>query len=418
MDLVWFLVGATVGATIAALVVWARFRLKTTPEEVELNTKLKIAEERIEELKREHLSGQQQLSHVFASLAGDALQKNNEAFLQLATQTLDSRLTKAQDDLEWRRRVIEGLVKPLGDALSSLEKSRQEAYGALKEQLEAVGKTQNLLAKETGNLVQALKSPHVRGKWGELTLRRVAELAGMVERCDFVEQQTLSTQDGKLRPDMVVYLPSNRKIVVDAKTPLDAYLEALEAQGEEQRQIALQRHARQVRERTKELSSKAYWSSLGYTPEFVILFLPGEVFLGAALQHDGALLEEGMKERVILATPSTLIALMHAVAYGWKQAQLAENARIVSDLGKELHDRLAIWASHLSDHRESLSKAVETFNKGVGSLESRVLVSARRFKELGIATDKQIPELPLIDVEPRSAAVVTERDSQSQLPSP
>ncbi|MBM3949190.1 MAG: DNA recombination protein RmuC [SAR202 cluster bacterium] len=309
---------------------------------------------------------------------------------------------------------VEGLVRPLGDALSEVEKSRKEAYGALRQQLEDVTKGQQQLTSETSRLVQALKHPQARGRWGELTLRRVAELSGMVERCDFVEQQTISSADGLLRPDMVIYLPSERRIAVDAKTPLDAYLQAIEAQGDDQRRAALERHAKQLRDRIRELSAKSYWDSLGYTPEFVVLFLPGEFFLTPALEHEPNLLEEGMKARVVVATPSTLISLLYAVAYGWRQEQLTENARRISDLGRELYDRLATWAEHLGNHRRSLEKAVETFNEGIGSLERMVLPSARKFKELGVSpTKKAIPEIETISTTLRIPSSVVNDEAEN-----
>ena len=403
MDFLWFVVGVVVGALLA----WLVLRVRATAVRVELQTKLDAAEE-----------VEKRVQQAFASLASEALRSNNESFLQLAKQSLETQLTKAQGALDLRRQAVEELVKPLSEALHDIEKNRQEAYGGLKKQVETVAQGQGQLADETRRLVQALRVPQVRGRWGEMTLRRVAELAGMVDRCDFAEQQVLNGDHRGQRPDMVVYLPNERCVAVDAKTPLDAYLQAIESGTDKERATALQKHARQVRDRIHELSSKSYWASLGYTPEFVVLFLPGEFFLGPALQEDPKLLEDGMHEKVVVATPSTLIALLHAVAYGWREEQLAENAREISDLGRQLHDRVAVWAGHVEKMRNSLLNAVDTFNDSVGSLEHRVLVSARRFTELGISTDKEITRISSIEVTPRPLTSVEKDGVQGELPAP
>ena len=400
MEYLWFAIGLAVGAVAVGLAL----HFRGIAQRVELDTTRKMQKEM-----------DQRVSQAFGSMASEALKSNSESFLQLARTSLDTQLTRAQGDLDLKRQAVEGLVKPLSDTLGQMEKSRQEAYGGLKQQIEVMAQGQTQLAGETRNLVEALRSPQVRGRWGEMTLRRVAELAGMVERCDFVEQQVISGEDRDGRPDMVVLLPNDRRIAVDAKTPLDGYLQSVEADTEEERTTALKRHARQMRDRIKELSAKSYWSSLGYTPEFVVLFLPGEFLLGPALQQQPMLLEDAMKDRVVLATPSTLISLLHAVAYGWRQEALTENAREISDMGRELHDRVATWASHIERIGDSLSKAVDTFNQSVGSLEHRVLVSTRRFKELGVTTEKEVPEISPIERQPRLLSPVTDDDTEGRI---
>jgi len=376
MSIVWFIIGLFSGA----LLCWLALRVRATSTEVKLKTQLEMAQK-----------AQEDLSDTFNSLAAKALQSNNDAFLRLANQVLETRITEARGDLDLRKQAVEDLVKPLKDTLASIEKERYTAYDGFKKMTEE-------LAKQTRNLTSALRTPQVRGRWGESTLRRVVELVGMVEYCDFVEQSSIDTEGTLKRPDMIVSLPNERKIVVDAKTPLDAYLQAIEAESDESRNTALKRHAKQVRDRCGELAAKSYWAALDCTPEFVVLFLPGEPFLSAALQQDPALLEEAMSRRVVLATPASLFCLLHAVSYGWKHEKLAENARHISQLGREIHDRIADWARHLVELGDSLEKAVDSFNKSVGSLEHRVLVSARRFKELGISSDKEVQEISQLDI--------------------
>ncbi|MDP3062269.1 MAG: DNA recombination protein RmuC [Chloroflexota bacterium] len=398
MDILWLLIGIVIGA----LVTWLFTRVRSTATRVALETQLSEAQKRADEYQRLQEETQQKLSHTFSALAAQALQSNNAAFLQLAKQAMETQVTQARGDLDMRKQAVEELVKPLREALDKIETERAGAYGGFKQMAEAMSKGQEELARETRNLSQALRAPQVRGRWGELTLRRVAELAGMVEHCDFQEQVSLIAQERQQRPDMVVSLPQGRRIAVDAKTPLDAYLQAIEADTDEARKLALQRHARQVRERVRELANKSYWAALGYTPEFVVLFLPGEPFLNAALQEEPGLLESAMQDGVVPATPSTLVALLKAVAYGWRQEQLAENARRISDLGQEIHERIVVWANHLTKLGNSLDKAVEAFNDSVGSLEHRVLPTARRFKELGVAGEKDVPEVPTVDVRARA----------------
>jgi DNA recombination protein RmuC len=411
MTLLWTFLALVLGLALGGVIVW----LISTLRGAKLRADLQATQERLsEEFRRTQDQTRAQLSDTFKALAAEALQSNNEMFLQSAKQVLEKHLVQAQGDLELRKQAVEQLVKPLGEALKDVERQRESAYGSLKQLVESM-EQQQTLEKETRNLVQALRTPYVRGRWGELTLRRVAELAGMVAYCDFVEQETLEgSEQERKRPDMVVRLPSQRLIAVDAKVPLEAYLRAIEADSEQARNEALQQHTRQVSERVRELASKSYWTALGYTPEFVVLFLPGEPFLAEALRQEPSLLEQAMAQRVVVATPSTLIALLHAVAYGWRQEQIADNARRIGELARELHDRIVVWAGHLVKVGDSLDKTVEAFNASVGSLERRVLISARRFKELGVSSDKAVPEIEELQIKARALDVSALQDASRE----
>ena len=331
-----------------------------------------------------------QMSEHFKSLSLDILQNNSKTFVEFAKGELEKAQGSVASDLEKRQSAIGELVKPVRESLDKLdakiqdlEKARTGAYASLMEQVRSLAETQNYLHAETGKLVQALRSPIVRGRWGEVQLRRVVELAGMVDHCDFIEQQTLTTDEGRVRPDLIVSLPGGKTIVIDSKTPLNAYLEALEAPDEDSRISRLRQHAMQVRSHIEELSRKGYWAQFPTTPEFVVLFLPGEVFFSAALERDPLLIEFGADRKVILATPTTLIALLRAVAYGWNQEKLAQNELAVRQLGAELYKRLSDMGGHFSSLGRSLNACVNAFNKVAGNIETRVFVTARKFSELG-----------------------------------
>jgi DNA recombination protein RmuC len=363
-----------------------------------------------EEQKAVLAQARHELAEAFQALSGEALKQNNEAFLNLAKTSFQTLQAEAKGELAQRQQAIDELVKPLSESLHrydeqirQLEQSRQAAYGGLDQHLKSLAESQQRLQQETGNLVNALRAPAVRGRWGEITLKRVAELAGMVAHCDFYEQESVTVDEGRLRPDMVVQLPGGRQIIVDAKTVLAGYLEAHEATNEGERTNGLRRHAAQVRSRMDELSLKAYWSQFDQAPEFVVLFLPGEQFLGAALEQDPRLIEDGFAQGVVLATPTTLMALLRAVAYGWRQERLTEHAEEAGRLGKELYERMAVLAEHLNDVGQSLGKSVVAYNKAVGSLETRILPAARRFKELGVSSDKDIPPLGPVEIVSRKA---------------
>ncbi len=344
---------------------------------------------------------EQQLRDTFQALAADALNTNRTAFLDLAKASLTSFQTQATADLEARQRGIDGLVQPMlttlkqvDQKLAEAERDRTAAYARLSEQVALLGATTNTLSR-------ALRTPAVRGRWGEMQLRRVVEMAGMLQRCDFDEQPGLPSVNGRLRPDLIVHLPDGKQIIVDAKAPLDAFLDAQDAPDDAVRTQRLQAHARQVREHMDRLASKAYWDQLGNTPEMVVMFLPGETLFSAALQHDLTLIEHGLQQRVLLASPITLIALLTTVAHSWRQEALAENYREVAQIGKEFYERLATFADYFEEVRKKLDGAVQAYNAAVGSFEARVLVSARRLRDLSVTTRDEIPPATTIDTVPR-----------------
>jgi DNA recombination protein RmuC len=386
----------------------ARHQAKLAELETRIAGERKASEEKLAILDRAQAS----LSDAFKALSSDALKNNNQSFIELAKATLEKFQEGAKGDLEARQKAVDELVRPLRESLAQvdgklgeIEKARLSAYSALNEQMKGLVETHlPLLRSETSNLVKALRQPSVRGRWGEIQLKRVCEMAGMIDHCDFLEQESRTTEDGRLRPDLVVRLPGGKSIVVDAKAPVTAYLNAVEAGEEAAQQALLADHARQVRDHMVALGRKNYWEQFDPTPEFVVLFLPGEMFFSAALQQDPALIEFGVNERVIPATPTTLIALLRAVAYGWRQEALAKNAQEVADLGRQLYERIAVLAGHWSDVGSRLDKAVEAYNKSVATLESRVLVSARRLRDLKAAPEDM--EIEIIEPVERTARAV------------
>lgn len=357
------------------------------------------------------------LQDAFRALSSQALRENSEAFLQLARTSLGATLAEAQGDIEQRREAIEKLVQPLGDALDralsevrELERTREHAYGSLERHLQTLGERSSELQREAGSLAAALRTPHVRGRWGELTLRRVVEAAGMSSYCDFEDQPEVGGSDGRQRPDLVVRLPGSRTVAVDSKVPLTAFGEAIEAQDEATRAAALGRHAAAVREHVRTLASKAYWAQFSPAPELVVLFLPAESFFSAAVEADRALLEDAIAARVMVATPTTLVALLLAIAFGWQQQHALENSTRIATAARELFDRMCKFGEHLVRVQEGLRRATQAFNAAAGSFETRVLPAGRRLRELGIVgINAEIPDLETIDVPDRNLGVATDR---------
>jgi len=374
-----------------------------------LQTRLEAQERALAEQRQLLDNAQARLTDVFRSLAAESLQANNQQFIDLARLQFESLQQAARGDLDKRQQSIQQLVEPVRESLdkvqariAEIEKERVGAYGQLLAQVEALATGQQALTRETGNLVGALRRPSVRGRWGELQLKRVVELAGMVDHVDFLEQEHVAGEAGDLRPDLVVKLPGGKSLVIDAKVPLEAYLESLELGDEKARAAKLADHARQIRDHIARLSLKQYWDQFENTPDFVVLFIPGEVFYSAALEQDPSLIEAGFQKKVILATPTTLIALLRTVVYAWRQEALADNARRIADLGKDLYERIQVMSGHFGNMGGGLRRALAAYNDAVGSLESRVLPAARRFRDLNVGTEaKDIETLVPVDTLPR-----------------
>jgi len=426
-DSVWlaWVLGVGLGAVLGALaaLLWRARREQALRIDAELlRGRLKTEEALSAEREQALARARDQLQAVFGELARDSLQSNSEVFLQLARERLTRQQLDASQALKERESAIEALVRPIRDALAkteaqiqSIERDRIDSFATIRAQMEVLASGQSTLSRETRNLVTALRRPDVRGQWGEITLRRLVELSGMTAHVDFTEQPHRNTDSGAIRPDMIVHMPERRDIVVDVKTPLDAYLAAVEAQDDEERSAQLRRHAQIVGLRVRELSSKQYWSQFERSPDFVVLFLPGDQFLSAALQENPGLIDDSMRQNVMLATPTSLVALLKAVSYGWKQTVLAANAEEVRRLGEELYKRLAVFGEHLGKLGKSLGSSVEAFNRAVGSLEQQVLPSARRFPELGLRVNRDIdPIEPVADLARIPRAPATESDSADE----
>jgi DNA recombination protein RmuC len=403
-DSVWIaLAAAAAGAVfgVLAALVWRARREQALAVENEmlrsqLKTEATLGMEREQALAR----ARDQLQAAFGDLARDSLKGNAELFLQLARERLAGQQADASQALQARETAIDSMVQPIREALAkteaqiqAIERERIDAFAGIKTQMEVLANGQTLLSRETRNLVTALRRPDVRGQWGEITLRRLVELSGMSVHVDFTEQPHRLTEAGSVRPDMVVHMPEQRDIVVDVKTPLDAYLAAVEAQDDAERGAQLRRHAQIVGARIRELASKQYWSQFERSPDFVVLFLPGDQFLSAALQENPGLIDDSLRQNVMLATPTSLVALLKAVSYGWKQTALAHNAAEIRRLGEDVYKRLAVFGEHLGKLGKSLGNSVDSFNRAVGSLEQQVLPAARRFPELGLRVNREIEPL-------------------------
>ncbi|MCS6952277.1 MAG: DNA recombination protein RmuC [Bryobacterales bacterium] len=391
--LAWALAGAAVGALVGGLFVWLYLHARMA--------RLQAAKEVAESRLAAQEAAATQMGEKFQALADAALRSNQGAFLDVARSALETVRAQIAGDLTEKHTAMEGMLRPLAETLDrmasevrDLERAREQMFGTLREQLQTLG-------RETAALASALRTPQVRGRWGELTLRRAAELAGMVERCDFVEQATYGAGDGRIRPDMIVHLPGGRTLVVDAKVPLAAYLEAIEAPDEARRNEALLRHSQQLGKHVEQLASKQYWSQFQPAPEMVVLFLPGDHFLSAALEKNPTLLEDAIEKKVLLATPTTLIAALKAAAFGWRQHQLAENAETIRRVAAEFYDRIVKWDAYYAEVARHLDRAVRAYNESVASWEARLLPALHRIRELGVAAREELQELHEVDTRPR-----------------
>jgi DNA recombination protein RmuC len=415
IDPLWLQIGGPTmlgGLALGALIAWLILRGRNS----RLGDNIRLLETRIKDqdaLQVERDSAYEaattRLATAFSDLANKSLKSISETFLRLAEQNLGAQQERAKRDLGDREQAVESLVKPIREALqqsqkqiAELEKSRSEAYGSIRSHLKSMQDSHKSLALETKNLVNALRRPEVRGRWGEMTLKRLVELSGMVEHCDFQEQVHTSEGDKVIRPDMLIHMPNNREVVVDVKTPLDAYIDATEAKDDAQRDLGLNRHAQNVRNQSQDLSRKSYWDQFPQSPEFVILFIPGDQFLSAALNEDPDLIDNALSQKIVLATPTSFLALLKVVAHGWQQLALADNAEEIRKLAGDLYGRLATFVNHLNKVGKQLNSSVDNYNKAIGSLERNVLPGARKFVELGIRPKKEIEPTESIEALPRT----------------
>lgn len=392
--MVYFFIGRALGAS----------RQELAALQAQRDAELKAAEEKLVLLEQ----ARAQLKESFQALSSEALSKNNESFINLAKSTLEKYQEGARGDLEKRQQAINKTVEPVGEALKhfnakleQVEKERVASSAGLEKQLQQLAQSQAQLSKTTGSLVQALRAPQVRGQWGEMQLRRTVEMAGMINRVDFIEQASVDTEEGqRQRPDMMIHLPNGRQVVVDSKVPLAAYLDALEAEDPEVQTTRMKAHARHIRDHIKGLSAKSYWTQFDNAPEFVVLFIPNETIFSAALEQDPQLIELGVDNKVILATPTTLIALLKAIAYGWQQEAIAREAKEISALGKELYERIGVVTGHFAKLGKSLDQSVGHYNKAISSVESRLLVTARKFEALESAAPEPVVQPGAIEKQP------------------
>ena len=374
-----------------------------TIAETQRDEALKSVEEQKKLLER----AEEKMISTFQALSGESLKSNNKAFLELAQEALNTIISKAKGDWGEKEESVKNTINTLGDVLKryesqidEMEKKRATDYGGLETQIKALLEANHRLKTETGNLVNALRRPEVRGRWGEVTLRRVVELSGMTDHCDFTEQKSINTEAGRIRPDMIIHLPADREIVVDSKVSLDAYMDAVNADNEEQRHELILKHARQIKKHMNGLAAKSYWSQFDKAPDFVVMFVPGESFLSSALAVDHTLMEEGMKAHIVIASPVTLVGLLRTFAYGWRQEQVTKHAREIAVLGQEIYKRFQPFMDHINDTGNYLGKTVDSFNRMINSLEHRVLVSARKFKDMGVVEDKELAEVKAIESKP------------------
>lgn len=382
---------------------------KEQQERVIAATLLQENQKNLDDQKRILRDSEERLVNVFKSLSSEALQTNNQAFLDLANQNLKSIVSEVKGEMGEKQTEMKSLLNPLEEtlkryeqAVQNIEGKREKAYGSLEEQVRSLFDSQQTLQKETAKLISALKAPHVRGQWGQISLKRVVELAGMSEFCDYQEQYSVQGEDGRLIPDMIIHLPGNKKIVIDSKVPLYAYMEAVEASDENIRKEALLRHAKHLKKHVNDLASKAYWNQFPEAPEYVILFIPGETFVNAALESERSLIEDGFNQKIIVASPSTMIAVLLAIAQIWRQEKMNANAAILADIGKQAYEKVQVFLDHVLKMRQSLEQSTVHFNKMVGSLESRVLPSLRKFKDLGATGEEDLPFLNPIESAPRA----------------